>query len=72
MVKAGHQRPRRSEPDRKKKTAANVDPEEIAGQGMIDFFSLDDGLGKSVQSKTDEKQAEGSHHGHQTKVLGRQ
>src|SRR5207247_4081464 len=60
--------PRGGEPDRQKKAQAYVDPEQVAGQSMIDLLPLEDRLRKPVQPEVHQQQAEGGDHGHQPKI----
>ena len=69
-VEPCHQRSCCSEPDGEKKADAQVDPEQVAGQEMIDLFPLNDGLCKPVQPEVRKKQAEGGNHGHHPEVRG--
>ena len=71
-VESRQKRPRRSECNCQHQPGPGVDPEQIAGCLMVDFFKLDNRLGKSIEAKAHQKEAEGGHHGDDAEVGWRQ
>ena len=72
LIKPRQERPGSGEGDGQHKTAAHIDPEQVACQDVIDVFPLDDRLGNPVQPKVHQKQAKRSDHRHQPEVAGDQ
>ena len=63
--------PGRRKPSRQQNSTGQVDPEKIAGQGVVEFRTLNNGFGETVQSEIREEQTERCDHGHQTKICWR-
>ena len=67
-VQPRQERPRGGESDREDDPHGDVDPEQVAGQAMIDVLALEDDLGESVQAEVHEQQAERRDHGQQSEI----
>ena len=69
-IEPGQQRSRRREHQRQKNTCADIDPKQIARQGMVQALALHDRFGVAVNPKAHKQQAERRHHRHQSKIGG--